>query len=170
MMELSDRRNVDNSTLLGFLKPIDPSCSYVDANFRIWAKREMNICQDSGKRTFITENDLKVMFNDVVNKTDLTVTVEKAKKLYRLLLKETLGNCQNKWEVETYLQKLHDSDEQFDYKIARDTDFGSEIMVVWQTGTMRADFELLCSTLGFHEERAKFIHVTLHLCCCNRCQ
>ncbi len=42
----------------------------------------------------------------------------------------------------TYLQKLHDSNENFDYKIARDTDSGSATMLVWQTETMRADVEL----------------------------
>ncbi len=82
------------------------------------------------------------MFNHVVARTHSTVSLVQSYELYRLLLKDTLGNCQNTWKVETHLQKLHDSDEQFDYKIARDTDFGSATMVVWQTGLMKADFEL----------------------------
>ncbi len=49
----------------------------------MWAKKEIIHCQDSGKRKFIAENDLKVMFNDVVVKPDSVIAVEQAKELYQ---------------------------------------------------------------------------------------
>ncbi len=90
------------------------------------------------------------MFNDVVCRPDFTVAVEQAEELYRSLIKDTRGNCQNTWKVETYIQKLYFSDDHFNYEIASDADLGSTIMIVWKTGTIRADFWIiwLCSTLG----------------------
>ncbi len=58
VMELSDR-NFDNGTLCRYLKLIDPSNSYVNANqlreFRMWAKKEIICHHDSGKRTFLAK-------------------------------------------------------------------------------------------------------------------
>ncbi len=106
-MELSDR-NSDNSTLRGFLKLIDPNHIYVDANqlrnFRMRAKREMIYHHDSKKRTCFTEDDLKVVFNNVVCRLDSTVNVEQAEELYRSLIKDSLGTCTNTQKVEIYLQ------------------------------------------------------------------
>ncbi len=132
IMELSDI-NLDNSTLCGFLKLIDLSHSYLDANqlrnSTIWAKREIIHHDDIGKRAFLMEKGLKVMFNDVISRPDSVVAVRHAEDLYRFT-KGHLENCQKTWKVETYLQMLHTSDYHFDYEIVRDADLGSATMIV----------------------------------------
>ena len=48
----------------------------------------------------------------------------------------------NIWKVEKYLESIKQVDEYFDYYIDRDQQTGCPTMVIWQTGTMWADFEL----------------------------
>ena len=48
----------------------------------------------------------------------------------------------NTWRVHAYLKSLFSNAPCFDYRIGRDEQTGAATIVLWQTGTMRADFEL----------------------------
>ncbi len=48
----------------------------------------------------------------------------------------------NTGRVEQYLKTLHESDPSFDFQIARNGENGATRASLWQTGTMRADFDL----------------------------
>ena len=52
-------------------------------------------------------------------------------------------------KVEKYLESIKQVDECFDSYIARDQQTGCPTMVIWQTGTMRADFEVYGAGLHF---------------------
>ena len=133
---------MDNETLRGHLSLVNPSQTHVTAdelrNFRMWARKEVV----SGKRTVLTEQDLKDMFADHIAKPNSSVAIEEAEELYRNLLQATMENSGNTWKVEQYLNILKKNDRCFDYRIMRDNMSGAATMVLWQTGTMRGDFEL----------------------------
>lgn len=137
---------MDNDTLRGHLSIVNPCQSHIDAdelrNFRMWAKKEVVKRNTSGKHTVLTEQDLKVMFSDHITRPDSSVAIEDAEKLYRELLQSTMESGGNTWKVEKYLKLLKKEDECFDYRILRDKMSGAATMVLWQTGTMRGDFEL----------------------------
>lgn len=137
---------MDNQTLRAYLGMINPTQSYITAdelrNFRMWAKKESVKRASSGKKVSLTQHDMTVMFSDVITKPDSSIAVEQAEEVYRLLLQNTMENGNNTWRVEQYLTSLRDKDPTFDFRIARDKKTGAATMVVWQTGTMRADFEL----------------------------
>ena len=138
---------MDNETLRGHLSIVNPCQTYISAdelrNFRMWAKKEVVKRSTSGKYTVLTEQDLKVMFTDHITRPDSSVAIEDAEKLYRELLQSTMESGGNTWnKVEQYLKLLKKEDVCFDYRILRDRMSGAATMVLWQTGTMRGDFEL----------------------------
>lgn len=137
---------MNNQTLRGHLKLVDPTRSYITAeqlrNFRLWAKKEHLERQQSDKPLVLTDADLNKMFDSVIAKPDSSIAVEQANKLYQDLLRDTMNEDNNSWKVEQYLSKLKQEDECFDYFIGRDNTTGAASIVLWQTGTMRADFEL----------------------------
>ena len=145
ILEVS-RWNMDNQTLRAHLKFVNPLQSFVTAddlrNFRLWAKKESIKRQQSGKQTILTEKDLKLMFDDVVAKPDSSIAVEQAEELYRNVLRNTMEKGANTWRVDAYLASLKKEDPCFDFRMGRDSGTGAATIVLWQTGTMRADFEL----------------------------
>ena len=145
ILEVS-RWNMDNQTLRAHLKFVNPLQSFVTAddlrNFRLWAKKESIKRQQSGKQTILTEKDLKLMFDDVVAKPDSSIAVEQAEELYRNVLRNTLEKGANTRRVDAYLTSLKKADPCFDFRMDRDSGTGAATIVLWQTGTMRADFEL----------------------------
>ena len=147
VMELSDK-NLDNHHLRTELKLINPSRSHVTAtqlyNFRLWAKKEIERRKDpDSKKKVMTKTDLKEMFGEGSQKPQANDAVEHANELYRSLLTDTFASSNNSWKAESYLKKLKETDICFDYRLARDQGTGSPTAIVWQTGTMRADYELL---------------------------
>ena len=151
LLELS-RWRMDNESLRSHLSLINPSQSYITAdelrNFRWWAKKEFIKRTSSKKDMVLTEKDLKDMFSsEVIAKPDSSVAIEQAEELYRNLLQSTMESNGNTWKVERYLSSIKKADECFDFRIGRDSMTGSATIVVWQTGTMRADFELYGCTL-----------------------
>ena len=151
LLELSQWR-MDNNTLRAHLSLVNPSQTYISAdelrNFRMWAVKEVIKRRASKKDMVLTEKDLKDMFSDeVIAKPDSSVAIEQAEELYRNLLESTMENNGNTWKVEKYLSSLKKEDECFDFRIGRDSKSGAATIVVWQTGTMRSDFELYGCTL-----------------------
>ncbi len=104
-------------------------------------------CNEHRKKPFLIEDDLKVIFKIVVARPDSTLTFEQTDDIYRSFLKDILQISQNTWKVEQYLQMIHSCNDNCDYKIAWDVDSGCTAMNVWQTGTMRDDFEMYGCTL-----------------------
>ena len=82
------------------------------------------------------------MFGEGSQKPHANDAVELADDLNRSLLNDAFESSNNSWKAEAYLKKLKESDPCFDYRIARDESTGAPTAIVWQTGTMRADFEL----------------------------
>jgi hypothetical protein len=58
-----------------------------------------------------------------------------------------MNDNNNSWQVENYLESLKLKDDTFDYFVGRDDATGAASIVVWQTGCMRADFELYGSAI-----------------------
>lgn len=148
IMEISTK-HLDNSYLRAELQLINPSQSYIDAdslrNFRLWAKKQI-IARSEGKQStspLVTKQSLELMFADqIISRPKSSIAVEQAEELHRSLLKDTMESKGNTWKVEKYLKTVANADDCFDFRIARDADTGSATAVIWQTGTMRADFEL----------------------------
>lgn len=145
VMQLSDK-NLDASTLRAHLKKLNPTQKFFTAdeirNFRLWALRKIASMKDSGEGVVLSGKDLKEMFHDVIAKPGVSVAVDDAEDLYRSVLKDALGTNQNTWKCDKYLKTLRANDACFDYRIATDTETGAATALVWQTGAMRADFEL----------------------------
>ena len=73
--------------------------------------------------------------------TDPADFVSKASRVAAQMLRETLENRQDMWEVEQYLINLKRVDRGFDYRIARQND-GKPTGVVWVTSEMRYNYEV----------------------------
>ena len=92
---------------------------------------------------------LKEMFSDMIAKPGAgeSIAVEEANKIFQQLLRDTMNDNNSSWQVENYLECLKVSDDTFDYFVGRDEATGAASIVVWQTGCMRADFELYGSAI-----------------------
>ncbi len=97
----------------------------------------------------ITDEVLKEMFSDMIAKpgTGKSIAVEEANKIFQQLLRDTMNDNTNSWQVENYLESLKLQDDTFDYFIGRDNATGAASIFVWQTGCLRADFELYGSAI-----------------------
>lgn len=144
---------MNNKALGAWLKLVNPTRSYITAdelhNFRIWAKIQIHKRQNGSthQASLITEDALKEMFKDTISNPGLSIAVEDASKIFQQLLRDTMNENNNSWQVENYLQLLKEQDEAFDYFIGRDVATGAASIVVWQTGSMRAYFELFSSII-----------------------
>jgi hypothetical protein len=138
--------HLNANTIRAGLAPICPTAAHLDAdtirNFRLWAARRIR-CLDANSDVMLSEADVKDMFKDaVIQKPSAGASVDDAEELYLSVLKDTMSTNQNSWLIEELLKKYRESDEYFDYQISIDPSSGAATAVVWQTGVMRADFEL----------------------------
>ena len=139
------------NTIRAGLAPICPTTAHLDAdtmrNFRLWAARRIRHLDTNGN-VMLSEADIRDMFKDaVVQKPSAGASVDDAEELYLSVLKDTMSTNQNSWLIEKLLKKYRENDGYFDYQIAIDPSSGAATAVVWQTGVMRADFELYGSSL-----------------------
>jgi hypothetical protein len=97
----------------------------------------------------ITDEVFKEMFSDMIAKPGAgeSIAVEETNKIFQQLLRDTMNDNNNSWQVENYLECLKVGDDTFDYFVGRDQATGAASIVVWQTGCMRADFELFGSAI-----------------------
>jgi hypothetical protein len=155
ILHLSDFR-MNNKTLRAHLKLVNPSRSFITAdelrNFRLWARiqiRKRQNCNENETAKLITDKVLKEMFSDMIAKpgSGESVAVEEANTIFHELLRDTMNDNNNSWQVENYLESLKLKDDTFDYFVGRDDATGAASIVVWQTGCMRADFELYGSAI-----------------------
>jgi hypothetical protein len=149
ILHLSDFR-MNNKTLRAHLKLVNPSRSYLTSdelrNFRLWARIQINRrqnCNANETAKLITGEVLKEMFSDMIAKPVIckSIAVEEANKIFLQLLRDTMNDNNNSWQVENYLESLKLQDDTFNYFIGRDNATGAASIVVWQTGCIRADFE-----------------------------
>ncbi len=159
-----DPCNLNNNCRHAELSLINPSQSHLTShqlkNFRMWAKRASLQKSLGEKRILKTKKDLDMMFADITPICPLSsIAVEQVEELYKTLLWDTLENEENTWNVEQYLQSLHASDPSFDFRMAKNGENGAATAVVWQTGTMRGDFELFGCALHVDFMKRKFYSV-----------
>jgi hypothetical protein len=155
ILHLSDFR-MNNKTLRAHLKLVNPSRSFITAdelrNFCLWARiqiRKRQNCNENETAKLITDKVLKEMFSDMIAKpgSGESVAVEESNTIFQELLRDTMNDNNNSWQVENYLESLKLKDDTFDYFVGRDDATGAASIVVWQTGCMRADFELYGSAI-----------------------
>jgi hypothetical protein len=89
------------------------------------------------------------MFSDMIAKpgSGKSIAVEEANTNFRELLRDTMNDNNNSWQVKNYLETLTLKDDTLDYFVGRDEATGAASIVVWQTRTIRADFELYGSAI-----------------------
>ncbi len=148
MMELLDR-NLEIRTLHEFLKLIGPSCINPSKNFRTGTKMYIICCHD----TWYWEESIYHGWwfkGHVQGYYFLTLFLHyfwTSQRNSWITSQTHLENPQTTWKVENCLQLIQASDDHFYCKITSDDDSASATIIVWQTGTKRADFELFCCIL-----------------------
>jgi hypothetical protein len=65
-----------------------------------------------------------------------SIAVEEANTNFRELLRDTMNDNNNSWQVKNYLETLALKDDTLDYFVGRDEATGAASIVVWQTRTI----------------------------------
>jgi len=155
---LNTASHVPAPTLRQLLRPLLPEhfplSPQTALNFRYWVKRNaMKLKPASGKAVVFSSARLSGICNGKEGHVSMRVcealsnkSVQECGEILQGVLREAIEEGNAGWKLRSYLERLKEADDFFDYRIVLSPE-GVVRSITWQTGVMRTSFNQFGHTL-----------------------